>query len=157
MTRSISACRPMTGSSFDCRAASVRSKPSASMYGVFVCWCLLLVAAVLADDLQNLLPDLLQIHAEALEHACGDTLALANESKKQVLGSDVVVVETPGLVDRQLDDLLRAWRQADLTHDHGVAAADDELNGAANLRQLNAHIRQNARRDAVAFTNQAKE
>ena len=46
-----------------------------------------------------------------------------------MLGADVVVVEPPRLVDRELDDLLGARGQADLTHDHGLATANDEFDG----------------------------
>ena len=60
---------------------------------------------------------LLEVHAEGLEHAGGDALALADEAEEQVLGADVVVVETASFVDGELDDLLGARRQADLADD----------------------------------------
>ena len=56
----------MSGPSLPVRAASVRSKPSASMYGVLVC-CLALAGSdgALADDLHHLRAHLLQVHAQA--------------------------------------------------------------------------------------------
>ena len=83
-----------------------------------------------ADDL---VADLVQVHAEALEHAGGDALALAHEAQQQVLGADVVVAEPARLVDRQLDHALRARGQPDLTDDGPVAAPDDELDRRPHL------------------------
>ena len=118
---------------------------------------LLLVAAVLADYLEHLLSNLLQVHTQALEYARSDTFALADEAEEQVLSPDVMVVESTCFIDRQLDDLLRARREANLTNDHRIATPDDELNGAANFRKLNAHVRQNAGGDSITLPNEAKE
>jgi hypothetical protein len=71
MTRSISFSRPMTGSSLSARAASVRLMPSASTVGV------LLAASspgvdrdeLLRQDADHLVADLVEVHAETLEHA----------------------------------------------------------------------------------------
>ena len=74
-----------------------------------------------------------------------------------MLRADVVMVEATCLVDRELDDLLRARSQADFADDHRIATTDDELDRGANLGQLNAHIGKNSSRDAITLTNQAKE
>jgi hypothetical protein len=50
-----------------------------------------------------------------------------------VLGADVAVVEAPGLFDGELDDLLRAWRQTNLTADRLFTPADDELDRGTYL------------------------
>ena len=92
------------------------------------------------QDVDDLGAHLLEVDAEALEHAGGDALALADEAEEQVLGADVVVVEAPRLVDGQLDHLLGARRQADLADDRPVAAADDELDGGADLVELDAQV-----------------
>ena len=53
--------------------------------------------------------------------------------KQQMLGADVVMVQPPRLIDRQLDHLLGARGQPDLAQHDPVAAPDDELDGAAHF------------------------
>ena len=57
-----------------------------------------------------------------------------------MLGADVVVVEPARLVDRELDHLLGARREPDLADDRPIATADDELDGGADLVQLDAQV-----------------
>ena len=114
-------------------------------------------AGALAQDVDHLVADLVQVDAQALEHAGGDALALADEAEQQVLGADVVVAQAARLVDGQLDDLLGARRQADLADDRAVAAADDELDRGADLVQLDVHVLEHARRDALALAHEAEQ
>ena len=74
-----------------------------------------------------------------------------------MLGADVVVAQPPGLFNRQLDHALGARRKRDIADDHSLAAADDELNRAANLVQLHAQVLENLRRDAFAFAHQTQQ
>ena len=101
--------------------------------------------------------DLVQVHAQALEHARGDALALAHEAEQQVLGADVVVAQPARLVDRQLDHPFRARGQPDLADDRPVAAPDDELDGGADLGQLDVHVLEHARRDALALPDEPEQ
>ena len=101
--------------------------------------------------------DLVQVDAEALEHAGRDALALADEAQQQVLGADVVVAEAARLVDRQLDDPLRARREPDLAHDGAIPATDDELDGSPDLRKLDVHVLEDPGRDALALTHEPQE
>ena len=101
--------------------------------------------------------DLVEVDAEGLEDAGGDALALADEAEQQVLRADVVVAEAARLVDGQLDDALRARRQADLADDRAVAAADDELDGGPDLGQLDVHVLEDARGDTLALADEAQE
>ena len=160
MTRSISFSRPMTGSSLPARTASVRLMPSWSMVGVLLARlvsCAGARGARLREDPDDLVADLVQVDAERLEHARGDALALADEAQQQVLRADVVVAQPAGLVDGQLDDPLGARGQPDLADDRTVAAADDELDGGAHLGQLDVHVLEHARGDALALADQAQE
>ena len=43
-------------------------------------------------------------HAELLQHLSGDTFALADQTEQDVLGSDVVVIQEPGLFLSQDND-----------------------------------------------------
>ena len=74
-----------------------------------------------------------------------------------MLGADVVVAEAARLVDRQLDHALRAGREADLPDDRPVAATDDELDSRADLRQLDIHVLEHARGDALTLADEAEE
>ena len=114
-------------------------------------------ARALAQDVDDLVAHLVEVDAEALEHAGGDALALADEPEEQVLGADVVVAEAARLVDGQLDDALRARREPDLTDDRPVAAPDDELDGGADLGQLDVHVLEHARGDALALADEAEQ
>src|SRR5579883_486453 len=114
-------------------------------------------AAGLREHLDGLRADLLQVHAEALQHAGGNALALANEAQQQVLRTNVVMPQASGFVHGQLDDLLSARGQADLADNHAVAAADDELDRAADLVQLDAEVAQHLGRDTLALTDEAQQ
>ena len=114
-------------------------------------------ARALAEDVDDLVAHLVEVDAEALEHAGGDALALTDESEQQVLGADVVVAEAACLVDGQLDDALRARSEPDVTDDRSVAATDDELDGGANLGQLDVHVLEHARGDALALADEPEQ
>ena len=160
MTRSISFSRPMTGSSLPARASSVRLMPSWSTVGVLLGALRLLGRAgrrALRQDPDDLVADLVEVDAERLEDAGGDALALADEAQEQVLGADVVVAEPAGLVDRELDHPLRPRRQADLADDRPVAAPDDELDGRPDLGELDVHVLEDARGDALALADEAEQ
>ena len=142
------------------RAASVRSMPSWSRVGVLlarlVSW-----AGAAEDDCDRTLmsscADLVEAHAKRLENPGRDPFALADEAEQQVLGADVVVAEAAGLVDRELDDPLGARRQPDLADDRPIAAADDELDGRADLGQLDVHVLEDVGGHALAFAHQAQQ
>ena len=114
-------------------------------------------AARLAQDVDHLVAHLVEVDAQALQHAGGDALALADQPEEQVLGTDVVVAQPPRLVDGKLDDPLGARRQPDLADDRSVAAADDEFDGGADLGELDVHVLEHARGDALALANEAEE
>src|SRR2546430_1535721 len=67
---------------------------------------LLRVRGRLVQHVDDLRADLVERHAERLEDASGDAFAFADQAQQQMLGADVVVIESPRFVDRELDDLL---------------------------------------------------
>ena len=111
----------------------------------------------LRQDADDLVADLVQVDAQALEHTGGDALALADEPEQQVLRPDVVVTEPARFVDRQLDDALCARRQADLADDRPIATPDDELDGRPDLGQLDVHVLEHARGHALALAHEPEE
>ena len=58
-----------------------------------------------ADDAHDLRAHALDGDVEALEHARGETLLLAQQAEQDVLGADVVVLERPRLLLRENDHL----------------------------------------------------
>ena len=115
------------------------------------------LAWILAEYLARLGAHLVQGHLEALQHPGGDALALAQQSDEQVLGAYVVVVQPPGLVDRELDDLLRPGCEALLTRGRPLAAPDDELDGGPDLGQLDAQVRQHLGGHPVRLADKAEQ
>jgi len=111
----------------------------------------------LRQDADDLVADLVQVHAQALQHAGGDALALAHETEQQVLRADVVVTEPSRLVDRELDDALGARRQTDLADDRTITAPDDELDGRSDLGELDVHVLEHARGHALALAHEPEE
>ena len=101
--------------------------------------------------------DLVEVDAQGLQDAGGDPLTLPDEAKEQVLRADVVVAESAGLVDGQLDHALGAGRQAHLADDRSIATPDDELDRGAHLRELDVHVLEDARSDAFALADEAQE
>src|SRR6266566_2718122 len=59
----------------------------------------------LLDRLFDLLLDLVEIHAEILEHRRGDTLALADKPEQYVLSAHVFVMEPCRLLTRHGENL----------------------------------------------------
>ena len=111
----------------------------------------------LRQDPDDLVADLVEVDAERLQDARRDPLAFPDEAQEQVLRADVVVTEPAGLVDGQLDHALGARRQAHLADDRAIATTDDEFDGGPHLRELDVHVLEHARGDALALADEAQE
>src|SRR5579859_1297943 len=99
----------------------------------------------------------LQIYTQTLQHARGNPFTLSNQAKQQVLGPDVMVAEATCLVDRQLNHLLGARRQADFTRYLRFTAANDEVDGGPYLAKIDAKIGEHFRGDSFSLTHQAQQ
>ena len=66
----------------------------------------------LADDPRDLRPHFLHRDVERLEYPRRETLFLAKQAEQDVLGADVVVLERPGLVLCEDDDLASPFSEA---------------------------------------------
>src|ERR1017187_4513441 len=73
-----------------------------------------LLALVTVQQLDHLLADPAEVSAQLDEHLRGHALALTDEAKQDVLGTDVVMAELQRLAQRQLKNLLRARRKRDV-------------------------------------------
>ena len=167
ITRSISFSRPMTGSSFFSRASCVRLRPNWSRTSEPdgcdspeppAPWRrAFLRAGVAGEQLDDLLADARQVGAELHEHLRGDAFAFADEPEEDVLGADVVVAELQRLAQRELEDLLGAWREGDVARRRLAAVADDLLDLRAHGFERDAERLERLRRDALALVDQPEQ
>jgi hypothetical protein len=81
-----------------------------------------------ADELDDLLPDPVQVGAQLDQHLGGHAVALTDEAEQDVLGADVVVAELQRLPQRQLEHLLGPRRERDVPGRRLLAPADDLFN-----------------------------
>ena len=94
-----------------------------------------------AEQVEHLLTDVLQLQAEVHEHLGGHPFLLAQQAQQDVLGADIVVVEVAGLLHRILDHLLGPGRLRELAHrDHVGAALDELFNLHADLPQVDVEV-----------------
>src|SRR5207247_7917616 len=114
--------------------------------------------SLLPERGDHLMTDLLDRYAQRLENTRGVALALVQEPEQQVLRADVTMAELACLVDRDLDDLLRARVERDLAR-RGRASptADQALDGRAGLRQVDAERVEGPRGHAFTLTDQAEQ
>ena len=82
---------------------------------------------VAGEELDDLLTDARQIRAQLDEHLGSDAFSLADEPEENVFGADVVVAELQRLAEGELEHLLGAGRERDVTRRSGAAVADDLL------------------------------
>ena len=114
-------------------------------------------AGVAGQELDDLLADARQVGAELDEHLRGDALAFADEPEEDVLGADVVVSELQRLAQRELEDLLGAGREGDVTRRRGAAVTDDLLDLRAHGLERDAERLERLGGDALALVDQAEQ
>jgi hypothetical protein len=116
-----------------------------------------LLALVARQQLDDLLAHAVEVGAELDQHLGGDALALADEAEQDVLGADVVVAELQGLAQRQLEDLLGARREGDVTGRRLLALPDDLLDLLAHRLEGDAERLERLRRDALTLVDEAEQ
>ena len=82
---------------------------------------------VTRQQLDDLLTYAVEICTELDENLRGDAFAFADQSKQDVLSADVVVTELKRLTQRELEDLLRARGEGNVSAGRLLALADDFL------------------------------
>ncbi len=163
ITRSISVWRPTTGSSLPSAASLVRLRPNWSRSFELFDFSLggaapaLLAAAGAGEHADDLVANLLGVGVEVEQDPCGDAFVLAHEAEQDVLGADVVVAQRQRLAQRELEHLLRARRERDLTGRDLVALADDARDLGAHLFDRDVERLQDARSKPLLFAQQAEQ
>src|ERR1700722_143399 len=97
-----------------------------------------LLALVAAQQLDHLLAHPGQLGAQLDQHLGGNALTLTDQTEQNVLGADVVVAELKRLAQAQLQNLLGARGERDVTGRSLLALADDLLDLAADTLQRDA-------------------
>jgi len=115
------------------------------------------LALVAGDELDDLLPNAVEVGTQLDEHLRCDALALADEAEQDVLGADVVVAELKRLAQAQLEDLLRPRREGDVAGGRLLALADDLLNLLADRLQRDAEALQSLGGDAFTLMDEAEQ
>ena len=118
---------------------------------------LALAGGVAGQELDHRLADAVEVGAELLQDLRGDALALADEAEQDVLGADVVVTELQGLAERELQDLLGAGREGDVTRRRRLALADDLLDLLAHRLERDVERLERLGGDPFSFVDQAEQ
>src|SRR5581483_6972302 len=118
---------------------------------------LLLATGVPGEQLDDGLPNAVQVRAELLEDLGGDPLALADEAEQDVLGPDVVVAELEGLAKRELQDLLGPRRERDVAGRSGLTLPDDLLDLLADGLEGDVQRLERLGGDPLALVDEAEQ
>ena len=118
---------------------------------------LLFAPGVSGQELDHGLTNAVEICSELLQHLSGDAFTLADQPEQDVLGTDVVVSELERLAERQLQDLLGARGERDVTGGCGLPLADDLFDLLADGLQRDVQGFECLRSDALALVDQAEE
>ena len=116
-----------------------------------------LLALVAGEQLDDLLADAVEVGAELDQHLGGDALALADEAEQDVLGADVVVAELQRLAQGELEHLLGARGEGDVTGRRLLALADDLLDLLAHGLERDAEGLERLGGDALALVDEAEQ
>ena len=98
-----------------------------------------------------------EIGAELHEDLRGDAFAFADQSEQDVLGADVVVTELQRLAQRELEHLLRARRERDVSRRRLAAVTDDLLDLRAHGLERDAERLERLGGDTLTFVDQAEQ
>ncbi len=112
----------------------------------------------MSEQIEHFLANLFELQPEVHEHLGRYAFLLSQQSKQNMLGADVVVVQVSGLLHRIFDDLFCARRLGQLAHgDHVGAALDELLDFEPDLSQVDVEVLEHVGRHAAAFLDQAQQ
>src|SRR5262249_39029699 len=117
----------------------------------------LLAPAGAGEHADDLVADLLGIGVEVEQDPRGDALVLAHEPEQDVLGADVVVAEAQRFAERELEDLLRARGERNLSGRDLVALADDPGDLRTHLLDGDVERLEDAGSEALLLAQQAEQ
>jgi len=116
-----------------------------------------LLALITGKQLDDLLAHPVEVGTQLDQDLSGDTFALADQTQQDVLGPDVVVAELQCLPQRELEDLLRARGEGNVTAGCLLALADDLLDLLAHRFQGDAEGLQRLGGDAFTLVDEAEQ
>jgi hypothetical protein len=107
--------------------------------------------------LENGLTNAIEAGTELPEDLRGHTVPFADQAEKDVLSPDVVVVELERFAERQLDDLLGAWRERDMPRGGGLALSDGLLDLPTDCFEGDVQRLEGFRRHSIALMDQTQQ
>ena len=116
-----------------------------------------LAAAGAGEHADDLVANLLGVGVEVEQDARCDAFVLAHEAEQDVLGADVVVAERERFAQRELQHLLRARRERDLSGRDLVALADDARDLRAHLFDRDVEGLEHPRRETLFLAEQPEQ
>ncbi len=116
-----------------------------------------LLALVARQQLDDLLADAVEIGTELDQNLGCYALTLTDETEQDVLGTDVVVSELQRLAQTQLENLLGARCEGDVTGRSLLALADDLLDLAADSLEGDTQRLQRLGCNTFALVNEAEK
>ena len=116
-----------------------------------------LAAAGAGEHPDDLVADLLGVGVEVEQDPRGDALVLADEAEQDVLGADVVVAQGERFPQRELEHLLRARRERDLSGRDLVALADDARDLRPHLFHGDVERLEHPRRETLFLAEQSEQ
>jgi hypothetical protein len=119
--------------------------------------CPALAPAGAGEHADDLVADLLGVGVEVEQDARRHALVLAHQPQQDVLGADVVVAQRQRLAQRQLQHLLGARRERDLSGGDLVTLADDAGDLRAHLLHRDVERVEHARGEPLLFTQQPQQ
>ena len=110
------------------------------------------------EFLEDFVAGAFDVDFQALEHACGDAFAFAQQSEQDVFGAHVGVVEAFGLLAGESEDLFDARRVRNVADHLGlVPAADLFLDLHADGLHVETHLLENIHGNSLAEFDQPEE
>jgi hypothetical protein len=109
------------------------------------------------EQLDDRLPNLVQLGAELLEDLSGDALTLADETEQDVLGSYVIVTQLQSFAQGKLENFLGTRREGNVPA-WGLRPLADDLDYLRSHRlKADSKALQAARGDSLALMDKTKE
>ena len=115
------------------------------------------LALVARQQLDDGLANTVQVSAKLDEDLRGNTFTFTNQAEQDVLRADVVVTQLQRFTQRELKDLLRAWREWDVTARCLLTLADDLFNLVTNGLERDVHALERLGSNTLALVDEAKQ
>ena len=74
----------------------------------------------LFEHINNFFPDIVKEHAETVQNTAGDSFLLFQKTQEKMLGTNIIMIERPGLLHRKLQNFLGTGGKRNISDDQRV-------------------------------------